>query len=168
MLRVDKLENDCWLWNLSTINSGYGKVMTKIAGKRRTLLAHRVSLHLFRGFDLDSKLYVCHKCDVPRCVNPDHLFIGLQQDNMNDMKKKCRQKSISLKGEKNPSSKLTEEKVLEIVSLLQDFNNKEIAKMYGLNHGTISNIRLGKSWSHLTKIQKSQVKKYGSIRTKYV
>lgn len=69
----------CWLWLGSTDKLGYGKV--SVQGH---FLAHRLAYAETHG-DIPEGLLVLHKCDVPSCVNPDHLYIGDDQDNMNDM-----------------------------------------------------------------------------------
>ena len=99
-------ETGCWNWSKSLVD-GYGQV-TK---NNKNLAAHRYSYSLYKE-DFDSKLLVCHTCDNRKCVNPNHLFLGSSQDNMDDMKSKNRQPDN--KGIKNPRSKLTESEVLEI------------------------------------------------------
>jgi hypothetical protein len=56
--------------------------------------AHRLSLYVWKGFSLRSELLACHHCDVPRCINPEHLYAGTHQDNMNDKQKRGRMKGI--------------------------------------------------------------------------
>ena len=73
--------------------------------------AHRVAWELTNG-EVENGLYVCHHCDNIMCVNPNHLFLGTQQDNMDDMVAKGR--SMKLAGEKNPHAKLTVAEVLSI------------------------------------------------------
>jgi len=75
----------CWLWAKTLSRFGYG--MFRI--KRESYLAHRYSWTLHRG-PIPVGLWVLHRCDVPACVNPGHLFLGTHQDNMDDMKRKGR------------------------------------------------------------------------------
>lgn len=79
---------DCWEWTACTNNIGYGMFRWE-TGKMRT--AHRVSYEMFKGIIPKGKI-VCHTCDNPRCVNPDHLWVGTHQDNFDDMISKGRAK----------------------------------------------------------------------------
>lgn len=82
--RVHKTEG-CWFWESTKNHNGYG-IVSRRAGNT---LAHRVAWTLTHG-EIQDGLYVCHKCDTPPCVNPDHLFLGTQKDNVQDMIKKGR------------------------------------------------------------------------------
>lgn len=75
----------CWLWIGAAFNHGYGQM--RINGKIKS--AHRASWEIHNG-DIPNDLFVCHKCDVKLCVNPDHLFLGTNSDNMKDMNDKKR------------------------------------------------------------------------------
>ena len=91
----------CWLWSGSKLPGGYGQ-MARQRGIRPHIRAHRLSWELANG-DIPDGLFVCHHCDNPACVRPDHLFLGTNGDNMRDMVSKGR----STARERNPQAKLT-------------------------------------------------------------
>lgn len=132
--------NGCWIY---TKGNRYAKL--DVNGK--TVQAHRYSYELFNGVIPDG-LYVCHKCDIKLCVNPDHLFLGTSQENRQDMMKKGR--GDFLKGEKSQHAKLTEEKVKDIKELLgKEFSIKELAHIYKVSPSLIQKIKQGVIWKHL-------------------
>lgn len=135
--------NDCWIWTKSLFSSGYGKFSIE----HKNHYAHRVSFELFVG-PIPDKLFVCHSCDNKLCVNPLHLWLGTHQDNMDDKVKKNRQ--THTRGELDGVHKLTEQDVYKIREMIeQGINQHEIAKMFGVDHATISAIKTGQSWSWL-------------------
>lgn len=91
----------CWSWTLGKQYTGYGVTWVD----KKIYRVHRLSAHLFLDFPLDSKLSVLHRCDNTSCFNPEHLFIGTQEDNIHDSMKKGR-----YVGFKNGVSKINSEK----------------------------------------------------------
>lgn len=149
----------CWLWKGCVDGSGYGQVKDK----GRIWKSHRYSFSIYVG-DIPEGLCVLHTCDVPSCVNPEHLFLGTKADNTKDMIEKgrdnfkCGTGAINpLKGEDNPSSKLTEEQVREILDWDVSQGGrwgsgeklKDLAKRMGVHIQTVDRIRMRKSWKHL-------------------
>jgi len=128
----------CHWWTGYGLPSGYGQ----ISAHGRTQSAHRISYELYNG-DIPKGMLVLHECDNPSCVNPAHLFIGTQKENMDDMSSKER----SLAGEKHPSSKLTAEQVIEI--RLSDLSQKKLAKKFNTSQARISQIIRRVAWAHI-------------------
>jgi hypothetical protein len=140
--KVNKTDS-CWFW-LSTINAqGYGQYNKRISGKSVSFKAHRVAWEISYG-PIPNGMCVCHSCDNPPCVNPEHLFLGTHSENMADMVSKGRGNI----GERHGRSKLTSTQVAEIRSLLSvgELTCTQIASRYGVKHGCISNIRTGRRW----------------------
>lgn len=140
---LGKRQNGCWIWKAGIKADGYGFLWIK---KGNTVLAHRLSYELFVG-QIPKGLFVCHRCDNPPCVNPDHLFLGTHAENMADCAIKGRYPDR--KGEKHPMAKLTEPMVLEI--LRSSESHKELAERFGISQGNISQIKTGSSWNHIHK-----------------
>lgn len=135
--------NGCWIWQKSLHKDGYGN----ITYNEKANLVHRVAYQEFKGEV--GELYVLHKCDVPACCNPDHLFLGTQDDNVKDCVNKERDNCGI--GERNSHDKLTESDVLEIIEKYKtgNYSQKELAEEFGINDRQISNIVTGKNWKHL-------------------
>lgn len=134
----------CWQWMAAKAGKGYGQM--KLPKQRRQEFAHRLAYIIHFG-EIPYGKYVCHHCDNPACVNPDHLFIGTSHDNHQDMKGKGRH----LYGEKNAGAVLTDDAVRKIKRLLQDgMSQSEIGRMFGIHQVTVSKIKLGTRWKHIT------------------
>ncbi len=133
-------ESGCWIWVGGEFNNGYG--WFSVNGKKK--LAHRVSYELYIG-NIPDQLHVLHRCDTPLCVNPDHLFVGTNADNMVDKKNKNR--CSKLHGEDNPAAKLTYLQVEEIKKSRK--THASLALRYDVNESTIARARSGKTWSNV-------------------
>lgn len=134
-------DNGCWEWKNYRDNFGYGTIWWK--GKPR--LAHRVAYEISNG-DIDNNLLVCHRCDNPKCCNPDHLFLGTNKDNVIDRNKKGRQ--ARPKGESNSQSKLTWEIAGEIRRRYQSggVSQRSLASEYGVNQSQVYRIVNNLRW----------------------
>ena len=133
----------CWEWTAYKAPTGYGQFY--LDGKPK--YAHRLSWELAHG-EIPDGMCVCHTCDNPGCVNPDHLFIGTHQDNVADRHQKGR--SHKPKGSKHGRAKLTEEDVHLIREYLRyGCTHKYIGSLFGVCAPHISRIKHGKLWSHI-------------------
>lgn len=137
-------ESGCWIWMSGTDAGGYGMFWADGASTR----AHRASWKLHRGL-IPRGLFVLHRCDVTSCVNPNHLFLGSKQDNLDDMVAKGRDRfSVNpARGERNGHAKFTEEQVKLI--RVDQRSQVEIAREHNVNRSQISRIKAGKRWRHL-------------------
>jgi len=144
--RVDRRNPDeCWLW-LAGKTTGYGTIWNGT----KDVLAHRLSYELEHGYLSDS-MDVCHTCDNPTCVNPNHLFLGTHRDNMVDRDKKGRGKIPDNRGENHGLARLTKLQVIEIFSLRGKESRRITANRYGISSGYVSRIQSRKAWEWLTK-----------------
>ena len=181
--KVERGKSDtCWEWHGALCNTGYGIIVMPgertALGNPRLALAHRVSWWLEFGVRPDADLYVCHHCDNRRCINPSHLFLGTQDDNMKDALRKGRiargrQISDHLKpssiaaarariiklnaaglmanpGARNGRAILSEENVRAIrESHTSGIRNADLARKYGVTPTTIAGIVRRRLWRHI-------------------
>lgn len=129
-------ESGCWIWIGGRNGGGYG--VTRFNGKVWTV--HRLAMHL-RGEEIEKKA-VCHKCDTPTCVNPDHLFVGTWGDNNKDREKKGRGRQPS--GSAHGMAKISEPVAAAIFT--DKISGVEAAKKYNVSVHTVHLIRKKKQW----------------------
>lgn len=146
------LPDECWEWQAGRWErQQYGRLNVQ----RKAQRAHRVAFFLFYGFIVDH-LFVCHKCDNPPCVNPWHLFLGRDIDNIADRDRKGRtaqgdrhrtrlHPELTM-GESNNHAKLTNAQAEEIRTLAKTMKNVEIARRYNVSESTVGRIVNGRRY----------------------
>lgn len=172
---IDKAAT-CFAWTGHVDEHGYGYITLKCRdGKFRSLRAPRVLWELTNGPIPDGQ-YICHHCDNPNCVRPDHLFLGSHEDNMRDMREKGRAatgdrngKSVHpesiLRGDAHPNrqhpeklahgerhhmAKMTAEKVRAMRQLhAEGVSTAELVRMFGIAKPTVHQILAGRTWRHV-------------------
>lgn len=150
--RVDKGSPDeCWNWKGNLFTNGYGQLGFVHRGSR---LAHRYSYLIHNGTVCNDN-QVLHKCDNKKCVNPNHLFLGSQSDNIQDMINKGRDniyfKNGGSVGEKNTKSKLNETDVEEIKRKYNTglYTQLKLSEIFGISRSAISHITRNYTWRHI-------------------
>ena len=155
-LYIPEPNSGCWLWIGSTASRRNGMQYGKFRFAGKTMGAHRASYLLFCG-PIPKGALVCHRCDMPPCVNPEHLFLGTQAGNIADMIRKGRSaharypelmRARGLKrfsGTNNPKAKLTPE-IAEIIRV-DARTTQQLADEYDVSYQTIWHIRKEKTWA---------------------
>ncbi len=128
---------DCWEWVAARTQAGYGRFSAHD-------YAHRYSWELHNG-PIPEGMFVCHRCDNPPCVRPDHLFVGTARDNVHDAVAKGR----FLHGETSTSSKLTTADVIDIRHRVARESISDIARRFGVERSHIRSIVAGRRWAHV-------------------
>lgn len=139
--------DECWEWQGSRCGAKCEYGSTYYNG--RNMVAHRAAWLLTYGMLPLPGLEICHKCDNGLCCNPRHLWIGTHKQNMEDRDQKGRHHTP--KGSETTQAKLTEDKVIEIRSLLdRGLSQRTIAKQFGVSQPTICYINKSHAWVHCT------------------
>lgn len=142
---IKNTPDKCWEWTGTKTKAGYGCIWIgprKTGNNRR---AHRVSWEIAHNQKIPNDLYILHHCDNPLCVNPNHLFLGTQKDNSDDMRSKGR--AVYPHDETHPFAKLNWAKVKEIrYKSSNGISQKELAKEYDVNKTTIWQVIHRKCW----------------------
>jgi hypothetical protein len=131
----------CWVWTGDSVLQNYGVIYYQ----KKSWRTSRLIWTMMHG-SIPDGLFVCHKCDNPRCVNPAHLFLGTHDDNVADKVAKSRQ----ARGEGFGRSKLTDDAVREIRSLYASgVNSVEIGKRFGIDKSTAWAVIKRVTWKHV-------------------
>jgi hypothetical protein len=138
--KIDSLNNpnNCWEWTASKTGGGYGQFKVN----KKPFAAHRWSAQYLAGLSI-TDMVVCHKCDNPKCVNPEHLFVGTQQDNKND----CVNKKRHCYGINHYKTKLTENDVRYIRN--SNKSGYQLAKDFNVTEQHIGHIKNYRTWKHI-------------------
>lgn len=147
--KVNKLPGDdaCWEWVACCNDFGYGQFWADV----RVAPAHRISWTMRNG-PVPDGLHVLHKCDNPRCVNPNHLFLGTNIDNVHDRHTKGRDGHGEVRGETHGMVKLTEARVRELRSRYGDgrpATRRALGVEFGISQTTVYRIATRRLWKHV-------------------
>jgi len=135
--------NQCWEWKRAKTKAGYGLLTINY----KNYYAHRLAWELSNNRKVPSGMFVCHTCDNPACCNPSHLFIGTQEDNLQDAKEKRRMPH----GEGHHSANLTGEDIRAIRNFAygSELTRQQIADRFGIARTTVNDIIHGRTWTHV-------------------
>jgi hypothetical protein len=143
-------DDECWEWTGAVFRAGYGSIVVDRANR----YAHRVAWVMHVGQPVPDGLVVMHACDNKRCVNPAHLSVGTQGDNLRDAKAKGRTRKVPQPGEENPAAVLTDARVRMIRAEFAASGGRRgvrtlLGRKYGVSRTMISYIVEGRNWKHV-------------------
>jgi hypothetical protein len=132
--------NKCWEWQAALFEKGYGQIRVN----QRMLRANRVAWYLTHG--LFSDQYILHSCDNKKCVNPNHLHEGSNQDNARE----ASERGLLSMGERHHKAKLTSKQVLHIRKLATSgLSDTAISKVFGVSLNSVYLIKTRRTWKHI-------------------
>jgi len=136
-------ESGCWLWTRPLLKSGYGQIRLNY----KMYKSHRLSFEIFNKCSVLRPYFICHKCDIKACVNPDHLYIGTIYDNARDACLRGQQ----IKGEQVNNAVLTEGQVLKIRALFSTgkYSKAKLARLYKVSDDCIFGLITRRTWKHI-------------------
>lgn len=138
--------DECWFWRGSPHKLEYGRIEDDSGNQ---VLVHRISYEIHNG-SIPEDMFICHACDYPACVNPDHLFPGTPGDNSKDMVAKGRHVPMSWPGESHPLAKLTETDVHEIRQWASEgVSIRSIANRKNMTYGHTWHVVRRDIWKHV-------------------
>jgi hypothetical protein len=146
-VKPPETEDGCWIWLGCCSDHGYGTFNNTILGQMTR--AHRFSYEFFYGVITPDSLLICHTCDNPSCVNPDHLVAATSKLNMED----CKNKGRNVKGSELWSAKLSEQDVENIINgaLNKTFTSaKQVITQFGISRTELCYIFSKKAWVEIT------------------
>jgi uncharacterized protein YerC len=165
-IRPYELTEDCWDWTGSTQKFGHGIVRNQVCNILGIFTSHRLSMYFFKNaeFVANETLNVLHACDRPQCVNPGHLRMGSDKENVHDAHGRGRAAVYS--GSDNNFAKFNDDQIKEIIELRKQANTyPEIATRYGCSRRTIEDICLGKTgYSTEVVVVNARQRKFEEIR----
>lgn len=142
-LSVPEPNTGCWLWIGCVGDTGYPSISRKKLGGRKN--AHRVSYEEYKG-KIPEGMVVCHSCDTKICVNPDHLWIGTQAQNLAD----CQEKGRNARGERQHLTTLADSDIPRIRRLVREGRSQSsVSREYGVSITAVHNIVKMKTWRHI-------------------
>ncbi|WP_293756498.1 HNH endonuclease signature motif containing protein [Stenotrophomonas sp.] len=124
------MPSGCWAWTGAKLPRGYGRFYFQ----GRAQYSHRVALRLLRGAEVPDHLVVMHSCDNPWCVNPEHLSVGTQKENMRDASRKGRVVHVqSWRGGRNPKAKLSDSDCMRLLDeAARGVSSRALSEQHGI------------------------------------
>lgn len=137
---IPEPNSGCWLWMGEKKMTGYGECWA--AGRRED--AHRSAYRIFKCEEIPQGMVVRHTCDTKLCINPDHLLLGTQAENIADKVSRNRQ----AKGEGHGSAKLSDDDV-RLIRTRTDLSQRALSKLLGICQPVVGQIRRRELWKHV-------------------